>query len=149
MKISEIIEELKNRPETAQLFVVIPEMANHPLQVESIAKHGLDETVIMVAQSTEALCGGKPEEPAPLKWAHNIDSRKSETGDKYELIVDGDVRFSGIETEHDAKMCMEIFAVGVQEGMSTQINFLRLRGDQDVFYFKNAVSGAIDSSSSC
>jgi hypothetical protein len=112
MKVSELIEDLKNRPSGAELIVVVPDSQFHPtLGVESVVPESNEKAVLLMARSEEPT---HPEFTPPRNWAHKVEARKSEADGKYELLQDGKILLSGIDTEHDAEMCTHAFLEGMK-----------------------------------
>jgi hypothetical protein len=128
MNLSELLIDLNNRPGTAQVLVVEPDLlqGSGPLTIESVAKESNESVVMLTAKAAmrrpldvvfsrmvEDMERGKPTR------VFKASVQKSDEKDgKYQVAIDGRIMQSGIETENEAKLFVCGFALGFEMGAS-------------------------------
>ena len=128
MKLSELLADLNNRPQTAQVLVVEPDLLQSagPIMVESVAKEGNGKVVMLMGKSAmrrpvdeffsrmvEDLERGKPTRVFKAT-VHESDKKDGE----YSVSIDGKTMQDGFETIHEAKLFARGFVLGFEMGAS-------------------------------
>jgi hypothetical protein len=121
MKVSDLVADLNNRSQNAQVMIVEPYACpDNILTIESVIKEDNEKIVMLIGKSALR----KPMETFPGILLRGRSDRvfkasicKSDEKDgKFQVSVDGVILQSDFETEHEAKICVRGFVLGFNAG---------------------------------
>jgi hypothetical protein len=113
MKVSELLADLKNRADQAQVIVIESDAVDKILTIESVVKESNEKAVVLMGKSgknrtfDEALVRGSNER-------HSI--KILESGDQFQVSIDGSTLLPRFETPKDAKLFVQGYTVGFSVG---------------------------------
>lgn len=122
MKVHELLADLTNRHQDAQLLVIESNAADHILTIESIVREGNEKAVVLMGKSVrspfEGFSGGILAEALAQGKSNRvfkIQVYESEPG-KYQASVDGVTLKQPFDSEHEARMYLRGFVFGFTTG---------------------------------
>jgi hypothetical protein len=128
MKLSELLADLNNRPQTAQVLVLEPDLLQSVglIMIESVAREGNGKVVMLMGKSAmrrpvdeffsrmvEDVERGKPTRVFKAT-VHESDKNDGE----YSVSIDGQTMQDGFETIHEATLFARGFVLGFEMGAS-------------------------------
>jgi hypothetical protein len=125
MKVSELLADLNNRPQTGQVLMVETDVTVGPgniFTIESIAG-GNEKSVILMGKSVtrkplDEMFSNLIKDREQGRWTRifKAEIHKSEKDGKYEVSINGRIMQSGFETVEEAKLFARGFAFGFELG---------------------------------
>lgn len=120
MKVSELLADLKNRADQAQIIMVESDAPDNPLTIESVVG-GNEKSVILMGKSTRA--GLHPLIEASMREAGQIHTHKifksAMQPGKFQVSIDGLTLMSHFDTETNARDFIMGFRFGFAAGVGS------------------------------
>jgi hypothetical protein len=121
MKVSELLADLKNRADQAQIIVVESDAPDNPLTIESVVG-GNEKSVILMGKSTRV--GFRPLVEASMQGGGQIHNTKifksAMQPGKFQVSIDGLTLMQHFETQADAHLFLMGFSFGFATGSGSK-----------------------------